>query len=501
MATLLSTLPPPAPGSRVRVHGIVSASGRQHNGRIGTVLASSGNNDDDKDRAHAASSGNNRVAAWVAVDLDPAAPAHGEQVILVRPRNLEMLEQQRIRALRSAADINDITGTTFYCDGCMERRPIELKKKCGGCKLMLYCSPACQKKHWRSGHKNKCVRVRATNKFAKKRQKTQVKMVRETMAENGGNFAQAYAALDASNDRDVEGFVAHDARAIMMLKQGKWEKAINHFRKGCKLDGERGLAALVDRSPVETITGGVLTQVIYSAEYLKTCYNPGNPNAQLFFLQDFSFRLEKIAHCLCELGRYAEAQKHVVVACELFPKRLRYALTHVHSLARNGDQQRASEVALATFEAIESGTIDLTSHVPSPFSGPIFVEDPEFAKAQGRRVCCCAVAIYKAHQSDLPAGLLWQERAWRADTTNAGSFHNVLEAWNTMDHGVEDCEIMVSRLRDVIARHKRTPLEFGDHYVVSFKQELARLEHAMQQHSNSARQPVTLIIATEQSKT
>lgn len=29
-------------------------------------------------------------------------------------------------------------------------------KRCANCRLVLYCSPACQRKHWKAGHKAEC---------------------------------------------------------------------------------------------------------------------------------------------------------------------------------------------------------------------------------------------------------------------------------------------------------------------------------------------------------
>ena len=34
--------------------------------------------------------------------------------------------------------------------------PMEGFKRCGGCKQVMYCSKACQRAHWRAGHKGEC---------------------------------------------------------------------------------------------------------------------------------------------------------------------------------------------------------------------------------------------------------------------------------------------------------------------------------------------------------
>uniref|UniRef100_A0A5B6YGP5 Putative ubiquitin carboxyl-terminal hydrolase 18 n=1 Tax=Davidia involucrata TaxID=16924 RepID=A0A5B6YGP5_DAVIN len=39
------------------------------------------------------------------------------------------------------------------------------KKQCSGCKLVRYCSEACQSSHWRSGHKKKCKDFQLSGKL------------------------------------------------------------------------------------------------------------------------------------------------------------------------------------------------------------------------------------------------------------------------------------------------------------------------------------------------
>jgi hypothetical protein len=35
---------------------------------------------------------------------------------------------------------------------------------CGNCKLFRYCSPRCQKKHWKNGHKEECLKMKESTK-------------------------------------------------------------------------------------------------------------------------------------------------------------------------------------------------------------------------------------------------------------------------------------------------------------------------------------------------
>jgi len=53
-----------------------------------------------------------------------------------------------------------------HCFGCSKEFPKETMFLCGGCKCWNYCSTECQLKHWRSGHKDECIRLQ-TNTNAK----------------------------------------------------------------------------------------------------------------------------------------------------------------------------------------------------------------------------------------------------------------------------------------------------------------------------------------------
>ena len=50
----------------------------------------------------------------------------------------------------------------------LQGNPITLKK-CGGCGMFSYCSKACQKKHWRGGHKKTCKTLAAERREGKAR--------------------------------------------------------------------------------------------------------------------------------------------------------------------------------------------------------------------------------------------------------------------------------------------------------------------------------------------
>ena len=44
----------------------------------------------------------------------------------------------------------------YSCGFCRETFEREQMSMCGGCKSQLYCSRSCQKKHWKTGHKQNC---------------------------------------------------------------------------------------------------------------------------------------------------------------------------------------------------------------------------------------------------------------------------------------------------------------------------------------------------------
>eukprot|EP00931_Biecheleriopsis_adriatica_P019831 TRINITY_DN13404_c0_g1_i1.p1 TRINITY_DN13404_c0_g1~~TRINITY_DN13404_c0_g1_i1.p1 ORF type:complete len:340 (-),score=55.71 TRINITY_DN13404_c0_g1_i1:27-1046(-) len=43
------------------------------------------------------------------------------------------------------------------CAYCKKLPEGDKFKKCSGCQMVCYCSPECQKKHWKAGHKQNCV--------------------------------------------------------------------------------------------------------------------------------------------------------------------------------------------------------------------------------------------------------------------------------------------------------------------------------------------------------
>ena len=73
-----------------------------------------------------------------------------------------------------AASSNPSKGQAKFCSNCISKtetldiRPLgvfcqcsncqsKTFSVCGGCKMVPYCSKACQKEHWKSNHKARCV--------------------------------------------------------------------------------------------------------------------------------------------------------------------------------------------------------------------------------------------------------------------------------------------------------------------------------------------------------
>ena len=44
------------------------------------------------------------------------------------------------------------------CGGCGLREGLGNLQWCAGCRTVKYCSTACQKKHWKTGHKRECTK-------------------------------------------------------------------------------------------------------------------------------------------------------------------------------------------------------------------------------------------------------------------------------------------------------------------------------------------------------
>ena len=54
----------------------------------------------------------------------------------------------------------EVTGTLGrYCAGCRASELEAQLMSCGRCRMKWYCSRACQKAHWKLGHKLYCVQV------------------------------------------------------------------------------------------------------------------------------------------------------------------------------------------------------------------------------------------------------------------------------------------------------------------------------------------------------
>ena len=78
------------------------------------------------------------------------------------------------------AKVSPNTGTTLYCAKCGVADARDTMKKCGGCRMVVYCSTACQKAHWKV-HKLGC-------KDAKKRRKKKTKQKRKGPAPGHEDF-------------------------------------------------------------------------------------------------------------------------------------------------------------------------------------------------------------------------------------------------------------------------------------------------------------------------
>ncbi len=94
----------------------------------------------------------------------------------------------------------------IMCNYCL-RRPIDLKA-CTGCQCVVYCDAACQRAHWRGGHKRECaVFQRVRSRAGKDRLPTAVRAVLQVMLrpKADGVVAQAFGP-GGWLEGNVEGF-------------------------------------------------------------------------------------------------------------------------------------------------------------------------------------------------------------------------------------------------------------------------------------------------------
>ena len=69
--------------------------------------------------------------------------------------------------VRSPLDVGvvDVASISSVCGHCFDPLSAGQMKLCGGCWAVAYCSPACQKEHWKyGGHKNACQDSRKVRK-------------------------------------------------------------------------------------------------------------------------------------------------------------------------------------------------------------------------------------------------------------------------------------------------------------------------------------------------
>lgn len=62
---------------------------------------------------------------------------------------------------QAANDDNTSSRTIMPCSCCNETKPDRELLRCGGCRQQFYCSKACQKAHWKQGHREPCKLMQA----------------------------------------------------------------------------------------------------------------------------------------------------------------------------------------------------------------------------------------------------------------------------------------------------------------------------------------------------
>ena len=104
------------------------------------------------------------------------APGSQPELLL---RSLPVRQAKGAETLRNTRENGDNVGTVYRKDGSVTRPSAAARdagnqqcaspacstredfpggfKRCGRCRAVVYCSPACQKVHWKAGHKRECV--------------------------------------------------------------------------------------------------------------------------------------------------------------------------------------------------------------------------------------------------------------------------------------------------------------------------------------------------------
>ncbi|KAF9781829.1 hypothetical protein BJ322DRAFT_1078642 [Thelephora terrestris] len=55
--------------------------------------------------------------------------------------------------------MNILSHDVYWCSGCRYDFPLKQLKACGACRIVTYCSPACQRLAWKDGHKELCREI------------------------------------------------------------------------------------------------------------------------------------------------------------------------------------------------------------------------------------------------------------------------------------------------------------------------------------------------------
>ena len=77
------------------------------------------------------------------------------------PSELRLLSPFSPSSSSSHAQLTAAPAAEVYCSNCEQVQPAGKRfHSCTGCKVVVYCSKACQKQHWKSGHKTFCKESR-----------------------------------------------------------------------------------------------------------------------------------------------------------------------------------------------------------------------------------------------------------------------------------------------------------------------------------------------------
>ena len=128
-----------------------------------------------------------------------------------------------------------------FCEACGQKGAA---KCCAGCMEAFYCNGACQRKHWKAGHKHKCVQaVKASAATAAATAAAMVTATRRPAAAGGAAPGSGGGGAGASHDEEC-------AICLDALQLPQTMPCGHRFCRGCVASMRRHCAAVAQVCPL-----------------------------------------------------------------------------------------------------------------------------------------------------------------------------------------------------------------------------------------------------------